>query len=216
VSTPERPAADRNPDGEPPRLQIVARRPKPRLRALLAIALIAVIAAGAEAIAGSAAPARPAAAAPASAASSRPDVAAPARVAPSRPEARGRAETPRHRGQRVVGRRPVHVKPARVTVRPVAHSGATQWFSGAGERTIGTMTVAAPSTLRWSCPRCARSFFILYNNPDDVNQMPVDSANRTAGAIPLPAGRYDHVTVLTGGGAWKLDVIPDALPGERP
>jgi hypothetical protein len=101
---------------------------------------------------------------------------------------------------------------APVATPPAANGGGGgsaggQHFSGTDTQNLGTITLAADSTLRWTCPGCSSANFIIQNDFGDANTIAVNSLDQTSGQTVVSAGTYTKVTV-TGSGDWSFDITP--------
>ena len=84
----------------------------------------------------------------------------------------------------------------------------TQVFKGTGSENIGTINVAADSTLHWSCPSCKHDNFQIFNKVTDDSQIGVNGLNQTSGKTVVDADLYHDVDINTEGGAWTIKIVP--------
>lgn len=96
----------------------------------------------------------------------------------------------------------------RVTTAPTPTPAAAGRWSGNGEENVGTIHVASPSTLHWSCSGDC-SIFSIDNSYNDDNQLTVNSANdEHSGQTSVDPGTYTDVKVISTG-TWVFTIQPN-------
>lgn len=90
-------------------------------------------------------------------------------------------------------------------------SPAPQTFSGNGVKSLGTITVATPSTLEWSCSSC--HLFSVTGLAEGA-AIAVDSQDHTSGTTAVEPGTYHSVDVQAFGeagaaGEWSVTITPN-------
>jgi hypothetical protein len=86
-------------------------------------------------------------------------------------------------------------------------STGTQSFNGTNTQNVGTIHVATPSTLRWSCAGCATTTFSITNSSTDPTPIQVQAQNATSGQANIASGTYTNLTGQ-GTGPWSFTITP--------
>jgi hypothetical protein len=94
------------------------------------------------------------------------------------------------------------------TSTPSQHA---QTFHGNGVENLGTISVAVPSRLEWSCPEC--SIFSVTGSSEGSAVIALDSQKHTTGVTAVEPGSYHSVSVQAyseGGaaGEWTITITP--------
>jgi hypothetical protein len=95
------------------------------------------------------------------------------------------------------------------TVTASTSSSATglQTFNGSSTQNLGTIHVAAPSQLRWSCPGCSSGNFTITNSSSDPASLSTQAQGTTSGQLAVSPATYTSVTVQ-GTGSWSITITP--------
>jgi hypothetical protein len=86
-----------------------------------------------------------------------------------------------------------------------ASSGSGQTFSGNGTKSVGTITVQAPSTLAWKCEGCT-TFALAGATSNYSSTISLDS-QATSGTTAVEPGTYNDVQVIADG-TWAFIIAP--------
>ena len=91
---------------------------------------------------------------------------------------------------------------------PSPSGGGGQHFSGSGSSSLGTITVSAPSTLRWTDTGggTAHSFAIIATTSSYSHSIAV-SSNQASGTSQASPGTYHDVQVI-GDDSWTITISP--------
>jgi hypothetical protein len=95
------------------------------------------------------------------------------------------------------------------TATTPAPESQAQTYKGNGVQSLGTITVSAPSTLRWSCPEC--SIFAVTGTSGSGSAIVIDSQHHSSGESAVEPGTYHSVDVQAyaeGGAAgdWTITI----------
>jgi hypothetical protein len=84
-------------------------------------------------------------------------------------------------------------------------SNGVQTFTGTANETLGTIQVAGPSQLRWSCSGCASATFDITSSSSDPTPLAVHGQNAASGQVAVAAGSYSSVAVQATG-SWSFTI----------
>ncbi len=79
-----------------------------------------------------------------------------------------------------------------------------QYYSGVGDKNLGTIVVSTDSTLSWSQP--TKTNFFITNDFNDDNQISVNAVGRHD-TTQVEAGTYHKVQVI--GQDWRMKIVPN-------
>jgi hypothetical protein len=79
-----------------------------------------------------------------------------------------------------------------------------QYYSGVGDKNLGTIVVPVDSTLSWSQP--TKTNFVINNDFNDDNTIDVNAIG-THDTTQIAAGTYHKVEVI--GQDWKMKIVPN-------
>jgi hypothetical protein len=95
---------------------------------------------------------------------------------------------------------PTASQPPATTSQPATQ--ATQTFSGNGTKEIGSITVSQPSSIQWTCSRCAA--FAFTSGLSGTQAIDVGS-NASSGTSAVDPGTYPDARVISNGD-WTIRI----------